>query len=820
MRICDYLRRFHRSILGRRRSAPSRTRRARLELEALEDRVVPTILFGKPGAESVVTPRGSQVLPMVSVELIFWGSDWTDTTRNGRISNLDFLHNIWTAASDIMASHYADKLGQYGIQGVVPTVDEIIVSDRSPGATFNDDQVRGLLQALMRAGTLPEPSADVAGVNGGNSLSQRLYFVIPQPGSIARTSDLGLHSTATFHDDADDPPKFDHTEGDIDDAPVDYPYAWTVNDGNLDTITSTFSHELVEAVTDPAGNGIQLKRKPTTKPGWNEIGDNAAQLYTYRIGTHLVQSYWSQEEANGVGRFVGPDGNSQTFDVNLAGQLTVTGDQRPQSTDDSLTLGTTILTDVYTHRSETDIQARLNGETATFGPSFLPSDADPGFKFGPTYIKSIEVNPGAGTNTVDVTATLVPVTIKGNGSDSVSLGNGIDGVQDIKADVTVKNASPHSTDLYVNDAFDPKGRAASVSDHAIKGMAEKATFHYDPAGLKSLQISGSRLPGNRFTFTDTPSGADTGQDVPTSLVLYGNHDIVNVQATADRGPLFIVETFGHADINVSKDHKVEDIKGALSVVSVPLPFGRGVALTVDDSADAKHREVTLSGTEITGLAPAIISYAAARLGSLKVLGSSAGSTYLVSETPSSPVSGFRVLLQGGHGKDKFTVAATTGPLTIDGGGGADTVTLGNPESGKVDGLGGAVNVINTGGKTQLIVDDHGDTTGRAVAVTDKDITGLPSAAITYNPGSISSLTVDGGSGADSFTVTPSKQVSFIINGNGPATAPGDSLKLTDNTGATVKITGPGAGTITFKGPKVTGVKDILFTGIEDLLVPH
>ena len=781
MRFFDYLRLFRQSCLRGRRPAPHRKHHICLELECLEGRVVPTILFGKPKAETVGAHPGTQVMQRVDVQLVFWGAKW----------DYKQFDPIWAAAVEIAGKTYTDKLAQYGVTGAI-VLDLATVTDSSPPATFSDAGVKAMLQAKMKDGTLREPAGDV----DDSGASRLLYFVIPQAGSTASTSDnLGLHSTGTFTDGADENANADGTsvEGtvaDEDDSTNTYRYGWTINDGNMDTVTSTFSHELVEAATDPEGNGVQVQHAPTGS--WNEIGDFDAEKYTYRLYGHLVQSYWSESDR----RFVGPDNNKQTLDVDGAGKLTVTGDKIKDSLDDTLVVATDTHVDSSTHLSTTGMQVQLNGEWTTFGPGV---------------IKSIEVDPGGGSNKVAVLATLpkVAVTVKSAGSDTVTLGNRATGVQDIKADVTVKNSPGHLTDLIVDDASDIKGRKVSVGVQNIKGLAP-ATIIYEPAGLKSLTVSASVFP-NIFTFTDTPSNKSV--DVATTLYLAGIGDTVNVHATT--GPLILVEFFGHATVNVGNEGKVAGIKGSLTVATIPVP-GQGVDLNVDDHNDRDPRKVTVSEKDITGLAPAAITYAGPNLKSLTILGGFGGNTFLVSDTPSSHQPGFVVLLKGGLGGDKFTVAATTSPLTIDGNGGANTVNLGSPDTGKLEALKGSVHAINTGGKTKLTVDDHGDATGRTVGVTETAVTGMPSAAITFTAAGISSLTVNGGTGADAFTVTPSTLVSVFINGNGPTTAGGDTLNLTDDTGADVVLGVSGAGKITFPKSKR---KDIVFTGIAKVSVP-
>src|SRR5262249_54010502 len=120
-----------------------------------------------------------------------------------------------------------------------------------------------------------------------------LYLVIPQPGSTDPTEGVfGYHST-------------DSASGGR-----NFYYGWTENVGGtgaMDDITTAFSHEYVEAVTDPAGTAWQVNPRSTSS--WNEITDGEAQNYSFRVDNYLVQSYYSQED----NAYVVPNGSTNNF---------------------------------------------------------------------------------------------------------------------------------------------------------------------------------------------------------------------------------------------------------------------------------------------------------------------------------------------------------------------------------------------------------------------------------------------------------------------------------------------------------------------------
>ena len=204
---------------------------------------------------------------------------------------------------------------------------------------------------------------------------------------------------------------------------------------------------------------------------------------------------------------------------------------------------------------------------------------------------------------------------------------------------------------------------------------------------------------------------------------------------------------------------MQDLNGPVSIAS----FSGSVALVVDDSTDpAAQTGVSISGTQITGLAPTPINYAAATLSSLVIYGGAHGNTFTVSNTGS----GYTTTLNSGTAADTVYVQATTGALNIHGQNGADTVMLGNTGTlgaspGNVQALSGAVTVDNASGSTALTVDDSSDATGRNVTLTNSQISGLAPANVNY--ANLSSLDIEGGSGADTFNVNSTANTSTTVN---------------------------------------------------------
>jgi hypothetical protein len=212
-----------------------------------------------------LTYRGGPLIASVEVFVIFWGDSWMSepqATLMGRVN--DFFDYVVT-------SPLLDQLAEYGVQDY-PIVHGrragAIALTTAPPATVSDDAVRALLKDQIASNpALVRPSPNT------------LYFVFLPPGV---TSDLGGSSSCVnfcgYHDN---------------DAGTYYAVMpFPDCDGclgsltQLDALTTTSSHELCEAVTDPIPG-----------EGWyddsnGEIGDICA-WQTKTLGGYTVQLEWS-----------------------------------------------------------------------------------------------------------------------------------------------------------------------------------------------------------------------------------------------------------------------------------------------------------------------------------------------------------------------------------------------------------------------------------------------------------------------------------------------------------------------------------------------
>jgi hypothetical protein len=219
------------------------------------------------------TDNGGKVLPSVEVILCFWGSFWSSTPPPTPSAD-----EYKKAFSGILTGPYMRGLRQYrGVaQGTV--IYSEINSDSSPADLYTDADVVAMLTDRIQNHGMPAPTVG----------HDRLYAVIaPQGIRNSITKYAGQHQTFTVNG-------------------VTGYYAWVDNTGSLtghDASTKVFSHELVEACTDPGVdnsgimvNGTDSAGKPVTN---DEIGDTCNNQYatvTINGVTCSVQAYWSKAD--------------------------------------------------------------------------------------------------------------------------------------------------------------------------------------------------------------------------------------------------------------------------------------------------------------------------------------------------------------------------------------------------------------------------------------------------------------------------------------------------------------------------------------------
>jgi hypothetical protein len=240
---------------------PRSTRAARLTVDALEDRRVPTVTF-----------HGGALLPHVEVQGLYFGSDWSNssTSYGQQASALDgFLKSV-------VSGPYLDLLTNagYGVGRGTSSPGVFDQSALNKSVPLSDAAIRGRIQAAINAGALQAPDAN------------RLYVVFVEDNVVVQ--DLGVTSQS-FHGYHT---AFTGTNAQGQQVPIRYAVIAYPGGSNLtnpflstlECLTTTASHEIAEAVTDPDQNYRTL--------GWNddglgsegEIGDIFNQQAVYLNG--------------------------------------------------------------------------------------------------------------------------------------------------------------------------------------------------------------------------------------------------------------------------------------------------------------------------------------------------------------------------------------------------------------------------------------------------------------------------------------------------------------------------------------------------------
>lgn len=231
--------------------------------------------------------NGGPVIERARVWLIFWGSAW-EALRPEPDPSSD---QITASFRQILDSPFLSRLHDYrpsigyrypsqnAVLGGTMTVRSELgtgatKSAADPPAAFKDQDVTNLVTNLITARfpRLPEPRDP-----------NELYVVVtPADGAMANKSAKGEHYAADV-------------------------LGWTAHlawlkfggmfRGDIDALTAIFSHELVEAITDPEGSAI-LGRANTcgNRKGWCEIGDVCENRFIRMPSGVVVQSYYSDTD--------------------------------------------------------------------------------------------------------------------------------------------------------------------------------------------------------------------------------------------------------------------------------------------------------------------------------------------------------------------------------------------------------------------------------------------------------------------------------------------------------------------------------------------
>lgn len=235
-------------------------------------RIVPLHRPEAPPAAAAAAPhlsyRNGPLLTAVQVFTVFWGSAWEQAPNSTLAGQMNQFFDY------ILTSALLDQLGEYSVPGQTiahgSRIGTTIISSPEPGSSVQDSAIQKLLQKEINAGALPATSANT------------LYFVfLPDGVTVSQGGSASCQAFCGYHDSFGQNVYY---------AVMPYPGCAGCTGGLavFDALTSTTSHELCEAITDPVPG-----------QGWyddnnGEIGDICAWK-TRKLGQYTIQLEWSNK---------------------------------------------------------------------------------------------------------------------------------------------------------------------------------------------------------------------------------------------------------------------------------------------------------------------------------------------------------------------------------------------------------------------------------------------------------------------------------------------------------------------------------------------
>jgi len=235
-------------------------------------KVVPLAVLEEEAAVAAPAPAARLVynngplLANVQVFTLFWGDAWQQDPASqitGQINTFfDFI--LTSALMDQLAEYStgAYKIGHGSRSGTLTVTSPAVTS------SVDDSAIQQMIQQQISGGTVPQPNPD------------SLYFVfLPSGVTVTQGGTASCKTFCGYHDAIGE---------NIFYAVMPYPDCWGCASSlsPFDAITTTSSHELCEAVTDPIpGQGWYDNNN-------GEIGDICA-WQTKQVGSFTVQKEWS-----------------------------------------------------------------------------------------------------------------------------------------------------------------------------------------------------------------------------------------------------------------------------------------------------------------------------------------------------------------------------------------------------------------------------------------------------------------------------------------------------------------------------------------------
>jgi hypothetical protein len=160
------------------------------------------------------------------------------------------------------------ELKEYGLDSKASFHKAVVVSNSEPRDEFRDHDVAKLIEGMIANGDLPDPDTE-----DGPFLN---CVIMPKGIESEHPGENGFHFSTK-------PPGFRRK--------LQMAY---ILFGSRNVISRVFSHELIEACTNPNERGIRIKS--TQELIGNEISDICQDSVGKLRNGVSVQSYWSQKE--------------------------------------------------------------------------------------------------------------------------------------------------------------------------------------------------------------------------------------------------------------------------------------------------------------------------------------------------------------------------------------------------------------------------------------------------------------------------------------------------------------------------------------------
>jgi hypothetical protein len=222
-----------------------------------------------PAATPKLVYRNGPLISSGEIFTIFWGTSWQQEPLAGILAQMNQFFDF------VLTSSLMDQLSEYSVAGHSighgTRTGSIALTTPEPPASVTDQAIQQLLQdEISSNAAFPQPSPNT------------LYFVfLPSGTTVVQGGSSSCQQFCGYHDAIGDQTFY---------AVMPFPDCAGCLGGvpQLDALTSTSSHELCEAITDPIPG-----------QGWyddanGEIGDICAWK-SKKLGKFAVQLEWSNQ---------------------------------------------------------------------------------------------------------------------------------------------------------------------------------------------------------------------------------------------------------------------------------------------------------------------------------------------------------------------------------------------------------------------------------------------------------------------------------------------------------------------------------------------